>query len=198
MSLHARLTAALASAAPTIMEDEGHFGPPDEDRVPAAVLIAFTDRAEPGVILTQRPQWLRAHAGQVAFPGGKVDEHDADNVDAALREAEEELGLSRRDVRVIGATDPYRSGSGFCITPVLAVIPPDLNFDPNADEVEAWFEVPAATLFNQAAYTRHQAHWKGADRVYYELLWEDRRIWGVTAGIIINLARRLRLAELVA
>jgi 8-oxo-dGTP pyrophosphatase MutT (NUDIX family) len=197
MTLHSRLTEALATALPIAMEDEAHFGPPDEDRVAAAVLVPFVDRPQPGVILTQRPQWLRAHAGQVAFPGGKVDDHDADVVDAALREAEEELGLSRRDVQIVGTTDPYRSGSGFHITPVLAVIPPGLAFDPNPDEVEAWFEVPAATLFDAARYTTHQALWKGAERTYFELAWEERRIWGVTAGIILNLARRLRLAELV-
>jgi 8-oxo-dGTP pyrophosphatase MutT (NUDIX family) len=197
MTLHTRLTAALAAAPAIIMEDEGHFGPPDEDRVSAAVLVPFTDRAQPGVILTQRPQWLRAHAGQVAFPGGKVDASDADVIDAALREAEEELGLSRRDVQIVGTTDAYRSGSGFHITPVLAVIPPDLVLDPNPEEVEAWFEVPAATLFDHGGYTQHQGFWKGADRTYYELMWEDRRIWGVTAGIIINLARQLRLRELV-
>lgn len=196
MTLHARLSAALADALPHEHEDEGHFGPADEDRIDAAVLVPFTDRPEPGVILTQRPQWLRAHAGQVAFPGGKIDPGDADAVGAALREAEEELGIAPRDVAVVGTTQPYLSGSGFRITPVLAVIPPDLGFDPNPDEVEAWFEVPAATLFDAAAYARGQAMWKGADRVYHELLWEDRRIWGVTAGIILNLARRLRLAEL--
>jgi hypothetical protein len=81
---------------------------------------------------------------------------------------------------------------------VLAVIPPDLVLDPNPDEVEAWFEVPAATLFDHGGYTQHQGFWKGADRTYYELEWQERRIWGVTAGIIVNLARQLGLRELVA
>jgi 8-oxo-dGTP pyrophosphatase MutT (NUDIX family) len=198
MTLHTRLAAALAAPVAGPLLDEALFGPPEEDRVPAAVLVAFTDRVQPGVILTQRPQWLRAHAGQVAFPGGKVDSQDADAVDTALREAEEELGLNRRDVSIVGTADLYLSGSGFCITPVIAVIPPDLQFDPNPDEVEAWFEVPAATLFDHTRYTSQSAQWKGAERRYRELMWHDRRIWGVTAGIIHNLAQRLTTAELVS
>ena len=198
MTLHARLTAALARAPTAPLEDEAHFGAPAGGHVEAAVLVPFTDRAEPGIILTQRPQWLRSHGGQVAFAGGKADDHDADLIDTALREAEEELGINRRDVRVVGAADAYLSGSGFRITPVLAVIPPDLVLDPNPDEVEAWFEVPAATLFDADGYTRAQAHWKGAERSYYDRIWQDRRIWGVTAGIIVNLSRRLNLSAVLA
>lgn len=192
--LRARLRAALdATADGAAPDDERHFGAPDGGHRPAAVLIPFTDRAEPGVILTQRPQWLRSHAGQVAFPGGKVDAADADVVVAALREADEELGLPPHAVDVIGTADVYRSGSGFAITPVLGVIAPDLTFDPNPDEVEAWFEVPMAHLFDIDRYIRREAHWQGQQRSYYDMEWQGRRIWGVTAGIIINLARRLGL-----
>ncbi len=198
MSLFNRLSAALNAMPLHPLDDESALGPHDEDHVPAAVLIPITDRPQPGVVLTQRPQWLRAHGGQVAFPGGKVDPGDSDATATALREAEEELGLSSRDVRIVGQTAPFLSGSGFRITPVIAVIPPDLRFDPNPEEVEDWFEVPAATLFDADAYSRQQAFWRGADRHFYELYWQERRIWGVTAGIIINLTRRLRLAELVA
>jgi 8-oxo-dGTP pyrophosphatase MutT (NUDIX family) len=185
-----KLADALGNLLPDVGHDEGDFvqGRTLRD---AAVLIALTDRKEPGVILTQRPQWLRAHAGQVAFPGGKIDPTDADVVDAALREAEEEIGLNRRDVEVAGPTHPYRSGSGYHITPVLGVIPPDLPLDPNPDEVEAWFEVPLDILFNPDNYERHQADWNGYIRRYYEMHYQGRRIWGVTADIIINLARRL-------
>jgi len=188
--LSAKLRAALDSLLPDPGDDEGYLlqGTTLRD---AAVLIAFTDRPDPGVILTQRPQWLRSHAGQVAFPGGKIDPGDRDAIDAALREAEEEIGLNRRDVAVAGVTEPYRSGSGYHITPVLGVIPPDLAFDPNPDEVEEWFEVPLDILFDPDNYARQQAHWQGQDRYYYDMDWKGRRIWGVTAGIIVNLARRL-------
>ena len=106
--------------------------------------------------------------------------------------------LNRADIVMIddlvlqGVTEPYRSGSGYIITPVLGVIPPDLSFDPNPEEVEDWFEVPLDILFDPANYARQQAHWQGQDRHYYDMDWQGRRIWGVTAGIIINLARRMR------
>ena len=187
--LSAKLHDALGMLLPGTGEDETYLGQPTLRD--AAVLIAFTDRPDPGVILTQRPQWLRAHAGQVAFPGGKIDPEDRDAVDAALREAEEEIGLNRRDVTIAGTCDAYRSGSGYHITPVLGVIPADLPLDPNPDEVEDWFEVPIDILFNPENYALHHAHWQGHDRHYYDMMWQGRRIWGVTAGIIVNLARRL-------
>lgn len=187
--LSEKLRVALDNLLPDAGEDEAYLGTPTLRD--AAVLIAFTDRPDPGVILTQRPQWLRSHAGQVAFPGGKIDPGDRDAIDAALREAEEEIGLSRRDVMVAGVTEPYRSGSGYIITPVLGVIPPDLPLDPNPDEVEDWFEVPLDTLFDPDNYARQHANFQGHDRHYYDMDWQGRRIWGVTAGIIINLARRM-------
>ena len=188
--LSERLRDALGNLRPDEGADEAYLlhGQALRD---AAVLVAFTDRPDPGVILTQRPQWLRSHAGQVAFPGGKIDPGDRDAIDAALREAEEEIGLHRRDVMVAGATTAYRSGSGYHITPVLGVIPPDIAFDPNPDEVEDWFEVPLDILFDPGNYQRRHANWQGQDRHYYDMDWQGRRIWGVTADIIINLARRL-------
>lgn len=189
MMLADRLRYALSALDGDIHDDDRD--PDPEALRDAAVLIAITDRPEPGVILTQRPQWLRSHAGQVAFPGGKVEAEDGDSVAAALREAQEEIGLNPRDVDVVGMADPYHSGSGFRILPVVAVIPPDLDFDPDPNEVEAWFEVPLDHLLNPANYDFHQAHWQGRLRGYYDMMWGERRIWGVTAGIIVNLAQRL-------
>jgi 8-oxo-dGTP pyrophosphatase MutT (NUDIX family) len=189
MTLHTHLSAALAALSGEVHDDDRDV--PHAALRDAAVLIAVTDRAQPGVILTQRPQWLRAHGGQVAFPGGKVEAEDDGPIAAALREAREEIGLNPRDVAVAGVSDPYHAGSGYRITPVVAVIPPDLPLDPDPGEVEAVFEVPLCHLFNPANYGFHQAHWQGRLRGYYEMMWEDRRIWGVTAGIIINLAQRL-------
>mgnify|MGYP002777079687 CR=1 FL=1 len=188
MMLAQRLRRALAALDGDIHDDDRDS--PGEMRE-AAVLIAVTDRPEPGVILTQRPQWLRAHAGQVAFPGGKIETADADAVAAALREAHEEIGLDPHHVTITGTGDPYHAGSGYRITPVIGVIPPDLCFDPDPNEVDAWFEVPFDHLFDPANFTFHQAHWQGRLRGYYDMMWNDRRIWGVTAGIIVNLAQRL-------
>ena len=166
---------------------------------PAAVLIPVTDRPAsaggPGAILTQRPRGLRSHPGQVAFPGGKLDPGE-DAVEAALREAHEEIALDPARVRVIGATDRYVTGTGFDVTPVLGVVPPDLPLVPNPGEVESWFEVPLSVLFDRANYSENSAMWKGAERRYYEMHWEGYRIWGVTAAIIFNLSRRLELTEI--
>ncbi|MDX3909407.1 MAG: CoA pyrophosphatase [Sphingobium sp.] len=158
---------------------------------PAAVLVAITDRPEPGLILTQRSAHLRKHAGQVAFPGGKVDEGDADEVAAALREAEEEIGLPPHRVQVIGTSDRYSTFTGFNIIPVLGVIPPDLPLQAQVDEVEDWFEVPLAFVLDPANRIRKEVEWEGHLRHYYEIAWNGRNIWGITAAILANLSWRL-------
>jgi 8-oxo-dGTP pyrophosphatase MutT (NUDIX family) len=189
MSWRANIVAALDPARALDVEDEKYLG--TRSYREAAVLIPITDRPEPGVILTQRPEFLRSHAGQVAFPGGKIDDSDTSAIDAALREAEEELGLARAHVEVLGEADIYHSGSGYRIAPVVGVIPADLPFTPNRQEVEDWFEVPLAFLLDPANLEKKQAIWQGQHRQYYDMDWQGRRIWGVTAGIIANLARRL-------
>jgi 8-oxo-dGTP pyrophosphatase MutT (NUDIX family) len=182
---HGREVDGLLSDAPFL----------DHTPRPAAVLIAVTDRAEPGAILTRRPQDMRDHPGQVAFPGGKIDDGE-DAVEAALREANEELGIDPQQVRVIGSSDPYVTGTGFEITPVMAVVPADIAITPSPAEVESWFEVPLNILFAQDNYSTGRVRWKGMERTYYEMQWNDYRIWGVTAAIIANLSRRLALDEL--
>lgn len=159
--------------------------------VPAAVLIAITGRPEPGAILTVRREHLRTHAGQVAFPGGRIDPGE-DALAAALREADEEIGLSPSAVIVAGLLDPYTTVTGYHITPVLAVIPPDLPLAPHEEEVAGWFEAPLAYLLDPANHLRRSALFGGRERHYYEILWEGHRVWGATAAIIVNLARRLQ------
>lgn len=190
MTWIAKIATALDRNLLIDVEDERHFG--NDSHREAAVLIAITDRSEPGVILTKRPEWLRSHAGQVAFPGGKVDPNDADAVSAALREADEELSIPPSLVHVIGTADTYFSGSGYRIEPVVGIIPPDLPLRPNPEEVEDWFEVPLDFLLDPANSLKKETYWNGQLRSYYDIEWGGRRIWGVTAGIIANLARRLR------
>lgn len=161
----------------------------------AAVLIAVTDKPEPGVILTQRPRDMRDHPGQVAFPGGKIDPGE-DAIAAALREAHEEVALDPVHVQVIGTTDRYQTGTGFDVTPVLGVVPPDLDLKPNPTEVEAWFEAPLKLLLEREHWETHEVFWRGEMRRYLELHYEGFRIWGVTAAIIANLARRIAPEEL--
>ncbi|WP_133365139.1 CoA pyrophosphatase [Qipengyuania sediminis] len=156
----------------------------------AAVLIAVTDRPEPGVILTRRPATMRDHPGQVAFPGGKLDPGE-DAIAAALREGWEELSLDPAQVRIVGPADRYRTGTGFDITPVLAVIPPDLPLTPHPREVESWFEAPLALLMDEQSWRRNSVFWRGAERHFLERDYQGYRIWGVTAAICANLSRRL-------
>lgn len=164
---------------------------PDGPGQPAAVLIAITDRAEPGLLLTQRTETLRTHAGQIAFPGGRIDPGDAGPVAAALREAEEEIGLPRDVPILVGIADSYRTVTGYDIVPVLAVVPPDLPLVPQAAEVAKLFEVPLAFLLAPEQHQLHSMMWQGVERHFYEMHWDGNRIWGATAAMIVNLARRL-------
>jgi len=190
--LFTRLSKALTIGHETAIDDlETDIRFAELDRTTdAAVLIAVTERERPTVLLTQRPQAMRSHPGQVAFPGGKLDPGE-DAITAALREAEEELALPRDKVRVIGTTDRYQTGTGFDITTVLATIPPDMPLTPNPSEVEDWFEAPLDLLLSPDAWESHEVFWKGAMRHYFEMHYEGFRIWGVTAGIIANLGKRI-------
>jgi 8-oxo-dGTP pyrophosphatase MutT (NUDIX family) len=159
---------------------------------PAAVLVGLIDRPRPTVLLTQRMDHLTNHAGQVAFPGGRVDPDDAAVIAAALREAEEEVGLSRDHVTVIDMVEPYQTGTNFLVTPVVAAVSSQLTVKAHPGEVAEIFEVPVDVVFNPASFTLQQAHWKGMDRQFYELQWQDKRIWGATAAMLVNIGHRLR------
>lgn len=164
---------------------------PGEVLMPAAVLIAITDRPEPGVILTQRTANLKRHAGQISFPGGRIDPSDSGPIEAALREAEEEVSLPRSLVKVIGPADRYRTITGFDVTPIVSVIPPDLPLVAGEGEVENWFEAPLSFLFEPGNQIEQAVEWQGRERHYHEIMWDGRRIWGATAAMLINLGRRL-------
>jgi 8-oxo-dGTP pyrophosphatase MutT (NUDIX family) len=158
---------------------------------PAAVLIPVVDRPEPGVVLTQRTPHLPNHAGQIAFPGGSIDPGDESPCAAALREAEEEIGLDPRVVEPIGYLDLYLTFSGYRILPLVGRVVPGYSLTLNAHEVEDAFEVPLAFLMDAQNHALHSREWKGIMRRFYAMPYRDRYIWGVTAGILRNLYERV-------
>ena len=166
------------------------FAVMDEARA-AAVLIPVIARPELTVLLTQRTESLSTHAGQIAFPGGRVDEGDASVVDAALREAEEEIGLDRRFVEPLGFIDSYRTGTGYRIAPVVALVRPGFVLQLNPHEVVEAFEVPLSFLMDLTNHQRHSREWRGRQRDFYAMPFGERYIWGATAGMLKNMHLRL-------
>lgn len=160
---------------------------------PAAVLVPVVARAEPTVLLTQRAPHLNSHAGQIAFPGGKIDPGDASPLDAALREAEEEIGLDRSFVEPVGYLDLYATSFGFRILPTLARVAPGFELALNSSEVDDAFEVPLSFLMNPANHQLHSKEFRGAMRSYYAMPFAERYIWGATAGILRVLYERIYL-----
>jgi 8-oxo-dGTP pyrophosphatase MutT (NUDIX family) len=160
---------------------------------PAAVLIPVVEHPEPTVLLTQRSAHLNDHAGQISFPGGKIDATDASPLDAALREAEEEIGLRREFIDPIGYLDLYATGFGFRILPTLARVRPGFNLRINDGEVDDAFEVPLAFLMNPANHQIHSKEFRGMERFYYAMPFAERYIWGATAGILRVLYERIYL-----
>jgi 8-oxo-dGTP pyrophosphatase MutT (NUDIX family) len=156
----------------------------------AAVLIPVVDRPDPAVLLTLRTE-LPSHPGQIAFPGGKIDPHDATPAAAALREAEEEIGLTHRLIDPIGYLDLYLTFSGYRILPTLGRVSPDYRLTLNEHEVADAFEVPLAFLMDAQNHLLHSRDWKGIERKYYAMPFGERYIWGVTAGILRNLYDRI-------
>jgi 8-oxo-dGTP pyrophosphatase MutT (NUDIX family) len=189
-------------ADPTIIPKSGDHG---TDRMleivareqpvrPAAVLIPVVDHPEPTVLLTQRAAHLNEHAGQISLPGGKIDAADASPLDAALREAEEEIGLKRDFIDPVGYLDLYATGFGFRILPTVARVRPGFTLTINHSEVDDAFEVPLSFLMNPANHQIHSKEFRGMERFYYAMPFAERYIWGATAGILRVLYERIYLS----
>ena len=178
--------------APEIREE-----PRFTDRAPteAAVLVAIVMRERPTVLLTQRSANMSNHSGQIAFAGGKVDDSDANIEATALREAWEEVALEARFCEVLGSLPPYITGTAFTITPVVALVQPVFNLQPNPSEVADVFEVPLDFLMNPSHHVRHEMVWGNVQRQWFSMTWkeaqQERFIWGATAGMLRNLYRFL-------
>lgn len=161
---------------------------------PAAVLIAIVEHDMPTVLLTKRAEHLNEHAGQISFPGGKIDSTDASPLDAALREADEEIGLKRSFIDPIGYLDVYATGFGFRILPTLARVRPGFDLVVSADEVDDVFEVPLAFLMDPVNHKLGSKEFRGMQRSFYEMPFEERYIWGATAGMLRALYERIYLS----
>jgi 8-oxo-dGTP pyrophosphatase MutT (NUDIX family) len=173
-----QLSTAVPSLPPTIEN-------------PAAVLVPIVARTRPHVLLTLRPEEMSLHAGQICFPGGRFQSGDRDLLHTALREAEEETGISPGSVEVAGYLDPYDTITGYTVIPVVGLLREGFALLPNPKEVVEIFEVPLAHLLDPANHERRSRIRNGAQREFYAIRFEDRLIWGATAGMIVNLSRRL-------
>jgi 8-oxo-dGTP pyrophosphatase MutT (NUDIX family) len=185
-----RLASGLPVAALPVGSDfslNGIVSPPDKYRA-ASVLVPIVNRAsEATILLTQRTEDMPSHAGQVAFPGGRRQENDADAVATALRETEEEVGLDRRFVDVIGSFDRYRTGTGYEITPVVGIVTPGFTTRADPREVADIFEVPLAHFLDEVNHRIDSRRTQGRERRFYAMPYGNRYIWGATAGMLKNL-----------
>lgn len=178
----------LPSRSVFVVED----GVGDEELTPASVLFPIVTRpGGPSVLLTQRTAHLKDHPGQISFPGGRVEPEDTSPADTALREAQEEIGLAARHIEILGYLPEYRTGTGFRVTPVVAVVTPPFDLHPAPGEVAEIFEVPFAFLMDAANHQQHSLHYRGKLRHYIAMPYGEYFIWGATAGIIVTLSRAL-------
>jgi 8-oxo-dGTP pyrophosphatase MutT (NUDIX family) len=164
---------------------------PVPDLKPAAVLLPIVQKREPTILFTQRTPHLAQHAGQVSFPGGRAEATDASLVATALRETREETGIAPEFVTVAGFLEPYETGTGFAILPVIGLLHQGYSLIPNAAEVAEIFEVPLAFLLDPANRERRSAEWEGRRRDFYAFTHDGHYIWGATAAILVNLIQSL-------
>ena len=170
----------------------GMVSPPSTALRPAAVLVPLIDHSHGmSVLLTQRTAHLTAHAGQISFPGGRIEEDDPDAIAAALRETEEEVGLPRDRVSVVGRLDTYLTGTGFEITPIVGIVAPPFPLSIDPFEVAEAFEVPLSFILDKRNHERIERESGAHRRAFFVLPYEGRNIWGATAGILVNLAEVL-------
>lgn len=188
--LRARLGRAGLPACTVYGDDRVESDLPDS--MPAAVLVPIVHRAEAlTVLFTQRTTHLRAHAGQVSFPGGRAEPGDASPEFTALREAQEEIGLRPERVEVLGRLPDYHTRTGYVVAPIIGLVTPPLELARDPREVEEIFEVPLAFLLDPANHRRQTREWQGRSVTFYEMPYGSRYIWGATAGMIVNLSRLL-------
>ena len=192
-TLRARLASAVGGAE--VVYGEEIVGLLENAPVPAAVLVPIVMGPEPSLLLTKRTSHLKKHAGQVSFPGGRIDPDDAHPEAAALREAHEEIALDPGHVEIVGRMDDYVTGTGYIITPVLGLLPSGLTFQPSPHEVEEVFEFPFSVLLDPDAPKRQRQHVRGQWREYWVWPHPTHFIWGATAAIMHHLAGRLRCAS---
>lgn len=189
---------AIAASGDERFADDGEtllMVPRDRPLKPAAVLVLIVNRDVPTIVFTQRTAHLTDHAGQISFPGGRVEAHDADVAATALREAQEETGVDTSDIEIIGELPHYTTGTGYRVTPVIGWASLPLHYTPDPSEVEEVFEVPAPFLLDPANHRQESAMYKGRMRSYYAIPYGERYIWGATAGMLITLARVAAHAE---
>ena len=186
-TIAARLAALPGGLTPG-SADPARFPQP----VPAAVLVPILTGPLPGILLTRRAAHLSRHAGQVAFPGGRIDPEDGGPEQAALREAEEEVGLDPSLVQVLGRLPDFLTGTGYLVTPVVGVVPPDPALTPSPHEVDAVLQLPLSVLLDPAAPQRRQGILRGVMREFWVWPHPEHEIWGATAAILVGLAALLR------